>query len=355
VTPADPADGAAALARGQALVTLGRHRDALAVLARAAVLSPGDPAPWCLQAACHLSLGEPQAALTAAERAVAAAPANSWGHRVRALALAALDRPGDAEGAAAEAVRLAPASVVNLQLLAQCQVKAGHKAQGADTAERVRQLAPADPATWLLLNFVALRSGQPGEAARHALQALRLDPTNSLALNNLGVAYRHQFRFIRALQCFIRSWRLAPNAAHARRNIAGALVSLAVLTVVGTVQLATHGPGWLSLVVPIGAALVLWRGLRGLPSPALRVVGRDLVNVRARRASVAAQTVLIVSSPIWAYAAVSTTLDLAHRVTARNVPFGEIAFDVVFVALVVLTVNNVRHGKVGRFKRRRQP
>jgi Flp pilus assembly protein TadD len=349
-------DGAVELARGQALMTMGRHHDALPLLVRAAALSPGNPTPWCLQAACHLNLGDPKRALVAAERAVSAAPADPWAHRLRALSLGGLNRTVDAQLAAAEAVRLAPANPTNLRVLAECQAKAGNIAEATRAATRARELAPEDPAAWITLSFVALKNRQPSDAMASAWEALRLDPTNVPALNNLGVAYRLRFQFIRALQSYVQCWRLAPNNHMARRNIAGLLIALCIMTALGTYLLVHMGAPWAAPAVPLGAAVVAWRGLRGLPSPALRIVGHEIVRGPGRLGSQSTrgQTALIVTAPIWAVVAISDMFDLAHRATLRNVPFVEIAFIAVCLLLVALTIRNIRHGNLGWFGRLRR-
>jgi tetratricopeptide (TPR) repeat protein len=336
--------------RARALMAMNRPEQALALLGRAAASRPGDPVPLCLQSACLLTLGRHDEALTAAETAIVAAPGSSWGYRNRALALSRLLRAAEAVDAATEAVRLAPYSAVELRVLAECQVKNRQNEAAMRSADRARQMEPDNAASWVTLSFVAVRSRKFREADRTARAALQIDPVNYAALNNLGVAYRNRWRFIKALQCFVRSWRLHPHESIARRNIVGLLTSLIILTLFGTVQLARF-IGFGALLLPVAVIAVAAKGLQGLPAPALRVVGRDMMRAPGMRLGVIARAALVVTSPIWFVLALVVDIDIISRLTHGSAPIAEVLVAAALTALLVLAIRSIRGGAWKAFRR----
>jgi tetratricopeptide (TPR) repeat protein len=99
----------ALLDRARAFLALRQYGEAIPLFVDATVQAPGDSAPKCLLAQCHLGMNQPGDALTAADGAVASSPENAWAHRVRAQALKALGRHDEALDAARTAASL-PAS-----------------------------------------------------------------------------------------------------------------------------------------------------------------------------------------------------------------------------------------------------
>jgi predicted O-linked N-acetylglucosamine transferase (SPINDLY family) len=68
--------------------------------------------------------------------------------------------------------------------------------------------------------------GDLAGAMANCLEALRIDPANAEAHNNLGVSWTHQARQDEAIECFRRAIQLKPDYAHAHGNLAVSLQGL---------------------------------------------------------------------------------------------------------------------------------
>jgi tetratricopeptide (TPR) repeat protein len=85
------------------------------------------------------------------------------------------------------------------------------------------QICCASPPDWplshLLLGQVAIKRKQWKRAEDANRRALQIDPSNNMALNNLGVALQEQRRSKEALEIYQRAAQLNPNDEVAKANI----------------------------------------------------------------------------------------------------------------------------------------
>ena len=255
------------------LIAVGRHAEALPILASLAAAEPGSADVRCLMAHAFLGLGRARDALEQAEAAVAAEPGQEWGHRLRAFALLELGRRKPALAAAREAVRLAPVGVEGLVVLGDAQLACRDRTGATATARRIVELQPNDIGGYDLLGRVALTRARYREAEEHFREALRVHPGDPGALNNLGVALQGQGRRREAVHLFGQASAANPHDNTARHNaMRAARISVSVFVVFQLVQVALHGKDArgqqlavvLGAVVVMGAlAFVLFRLARG--------------------------------------------------------------------------------------------
>lgn len=160
---------------------LGRHRDALAALRRAAELAPGDAeirdnlrilgtaaGTMALQAfAAAMAAGDLSQALSMARRAVRDEPQGAARHNNLAVALAASQRLPEAIDASRRAVTLAPQSVEFQLNLARFLMVTEQEADGPASYRRVLELDPENVEARRLLAWHAAHRGDPAEAAAY--------------------------------------------------------------------------------------------------------------------------------------------------------------------------------------------
>lgn len=207
-------------ARARVLLDMGRPRDALPLLARAAAAEPGSARLHCLLALAYHNAGEAEKCVQAAETAIRAAPDGEWGHRLRANGLTRLPgRSGEALEAAQEAVRCAPREPRALYTLALALLKAGQVENADTTARALRDVGP--DTTWAheAMGLVALRQGKLRNAEEHFRATLRVSPLSYSAHNNLGVTLGRQGRLPQAIACYHQAAMLMPLDAKAPKNM----------------------------------------------------------------------------------------------------------------------------------------
>ncbi len=262
--------------RASALMDAKRPNEAIPLLLRAVVGSPGNSHGLCLLSLAYLQVNQPHDALAAAQDAAAAAPGSEWPHRLRASALIKLGRPREALVAARQAVASAPLLPECHILLAEAEVANRHIKAARSAAEQARALAPDRPGGHVILSMVALRSRRWAEAEAHARAALGVDPQNTAALNNLGVALQNLGRRREAVHYLGTASRLDPrnslyktNAVRAATRFWGPAV---VLVLIGIEVLSGEVLSAIALaVVATGVRVVIHmtqgdvRGLWRLP------------------------------------------------------------------------------------------
>src|SRR5262249_51660500 len=127
---------------------------------------------------------------------------------------------------------------------------------------RAIELAPNSPEAWICRSQVAL-AGRDNDAARHAAEtALRLDPQNSAARNNLGVALLRSGQRAKASAAFVDAGRLNPNSKAVQHNLvlSGMFVPRIVLILALLPLLFVPGVGTtLFLVLAVGVNVLLFR------------------------------------------------------------------------------------------------
>jgi Flp pilus assembly protein TadD len=208
-----------AVRRAEVLIDLRRYAEAAEMAAQAVAADPENVSARCTLAYALLEAGNTEESLRAAEAAAAADPDYEWPHRLRALALVRSGRKVDALRAAEEAVRLAPYERTAHQVHAECLLEVRRYGDAKDAANRVREMAPASADGLLLLGLIAIRKRQAQKAYRYLSEAVRLEPDNAHAHNQLGVAYEMLENGAAARESFEAAARLDPAYARPRRNL----------------------------------------------------------------------------------------------------------------------------------------
>jgi tetratricopeptide (TPR) repeat protein len=185
------------LQRARALLDVGRFDQARAALGQYLAGSPQSVEALCLLARSHQLARNYQDMLDAAEQAVAAAPGSEWAHRLRSIALGKLRLPLQALTAARRAVELAPYAWQPYVIMVDALLATG----GADArrdafqaAVHAQRLAPQEPEVHNSRGRVFQAISDPGSARRSYQEALRLDPQNPTARNNLAIVELRQGR-----------------------------------------------------------------------------------------------------------------------------------------------------------------
>jgi tetratricopeptide (TPR) repeat protein len=102
------------------------------------------------------------------------------------------ERAGNVDQALAayeKAVKEDPHAVQVFRDIAELRLRTGQPAEALRAAERVRELAPKDPMSYIFLGNVRVAQGDLAKAAESYADALKIDPTNLRALENLGNYY----------------------------------------------------------------------------------------------------------------------------------------------------------------------
>jgi len=178
------------LQRARALLDVGRHDEARAALGQYLASSPQSVEALCLLARSHQLDRNYHGMLAAADQAVATAPGSEWAHRLRSIALGKLRLPIHALVAARRAVELAPYAWQPYVIMVDALLATGGSDARRDAfraAEHAQRLAPHEPEVHNSRGRVFQAISDPASARRSYLEALRLDPQNPTARNNLAI------------------------------------------------------------------------------------------------------------------------------------------------------------------------
>jgi tetratricopeptide (TPR) repeat protein len=212
-------DHAAAVAAIQNLLDVHRFADARARAAALLREQPDDPQVLCLLAQALLGVGDHASALQAAQRAIAASPEEEWGHRLASSAYAELARPRLARDAARRATALAPHLwEAWVQLAAAAHVVAWPAHEARHAATEALRLAPHEAEPHVAYGTTVMR-GDPARARSAFEEALRLDPGNTAALNNLAVLDFRTVKLRRAGEGLVRAAAADPRDTVAQYNL----------------------------------------------------------------------------------------------------------------------------------------
>ncbi|MDQ3713801.1 MAG: tetratricopeptide repeat protein [Acidobacteriota bacterium] len=176
------------LHKAEHLAEIERWREAVPLLIKVIAKNPQHFHANCLLSLCHYNLKDFQKGLEYAERAIAAEPEEEWGHRLRSVALTEQGRKKEALKSAEEAVRLEPSETSALQTLIYALLNCGKNKRAEEIALKMRDFFPEMEMTFFALGNVYLQNGNSYEAERCFREALRLNPNSADARNNLGVA-----------------------------------------------------------------------------------------------------------------------------------------------------------------------
>lgn len=226
------------LERARAYLDLDRPQAAIREVSLALVNQPHSADALQLLGLCHLRLEERKPAIDALTRAIAIEPEDAHGHYLLGFAYADQvdDEKGDAQKAAAasaraeasyrEALRLSPTEPVYLRALAELLVDrkgsprhAEELAEALVSARRAVELGSERASNHITLGYVASATGDRVLARACYEAALRIEPNNALALNNLGCVDLAQGRPMEARARFREALRIDPKKQVAHENL----------------------------------------------------------------------------------------------------------------------------------------
>jgi tetratricopeptide (TPR) repeat protein len=240
--------------RAKALMELGRHEEAGALLAGRVAEDPSDGRAWVHLSLCHRSAKRYDEQLAALDRALALSPDEWDAHYLRAYALRRLTRNDEALAEAHEAIRLEPQGWQGYAALAEAlnawQPRWPQALEAATTAVR---LAPEEPGTHAALWKAALINGRSDMARQAVAAALRIDPQDPWALAErarleavqAGAAPlgRQGGRLPAVAEAYADALTAAPQDSGLRKALDTTLLRM------------LHGTRWLGLVCLVMAAL----------------------------------------------------------------------------------------------------
>jgi tetratricopeptide (TPR) repeat protein len=212
----------ARLERAQALMAVGRWREALGQLH--AALSDDPENYWALTmlVLCHRRLRQFDEAFKAARRAIAAEPDSPEAFFQLSMAHLNKGRPATAMKFAQKALELAPEWNYSWRAVALCHLRLKDWRQAIAHAHEDLKRAedPAAPLIHISTAYDGL--GDPEGAEAWVRRALEADPTNADALNNLALILKKQGRWQESLDLFGGAVALAPANEALQDNFVGA-------------------------------------------------------------------------------------------------------------------------------------
>lgn len=270
--PVDVAAGVDALERARLLLAAGRHQDALVLAHQSVASRPGDPDPLILAAWAENGLRRFAQAESAARAAISVSPSLPEAHRVlaavltnRAYATRGLARGRRGRRAISEArllLSLAPNSASSHLTMVDACVAAQQPRRAVAASDIALRMAPNSPHTWLV-RARAARCAYDFEVAESAIrEALRFDPDDYLANNELGMILRLRGRTTEALQQFKSTASMDPLARPARANLLkyGAIpFQILILLITSPALLLIHQFSMMWIWGSIGINAFLWR------------------------------------------------------------------------------------------------
>ncbi len=278
------------LRAAEALLAVGQQARAREHVVRHLAGQPDSVRGLCLLARCHYQAGEKESMFEVATRAIAAGPDDGWAWRLHSIAARQWVYPLASARSAREAVRCQPLQWQSHVTLAEALLAGERSRQQRReaylAARRAVELEPQAPETHLTLGRVYSDVGASGRARTCFGQALALDPTHAMAMNNLavldlraGLTGRAGQRLRDAIthdpgrQLYVDNIKLVANAVGfglLRTASATVVVSLAAaLAPVGPVVRVFAA----ALATAAGLAAGLYR-LRRVPAPVRRMAFR---------------------------------------------------------------------------------
>ncbi len=179
---------AAALAEAQAAA--GQWESALATAAAGLARSPEEPRLLAVLLRVLRAQRRHGEAVDVAQRLLVVAPSEPYAYRLAMLALLDVQWVDEAIGLAVRAVQLDPGNAVNHLSVARAWAQSSRPEAPARQLAAARQavvLGPHSPDAHVQVGAAWAANGQPAAARAAYQEALRLDPQNAAALNNLAV------------------------------------------------------------------------------------------------------------------------------------------------------------------------
>lgn len=202
-----------------ALISLGRHEQALSVLAQATALDPDAARPHMQRARCLIGLKRYDEAAGAAGSAISRAPESSLAHRLLALTQLHTGKERGAKKSALRAVGLDPDEAYNYLVLAEALQATRDEAGALAAARHAIELAPQNAPIHDLEGRLLLAHEDLKGAEAAFRRALALDPENELILNNLSIVLARRGRREEAVAGLEAASRIDPADSFVRGNV----------------------------------------------------------------------------------------------------------------------------------------
>lgn len=238
-----------------------KYERAREILSRSLAHNPNDSDLLATYARAEVALGNYGPGARSAYAALSGAPDNEFAMRLYALSLYGVGRHNDGLWMAWRAVTSHPNEPAPLRLYALLLQKTRQLRSALDVIDRALRLDPHSVEALIRRGSILGDMGLREESEASYRAALRLDPANAVALNDLAVQRLGHFKFGRALQGFLGAAGSDPEYGElSRRNIG--VVLRKVLTLV------TVGAGTLGVLLGFAAGAYY----QGHSSAALRVL-----------------------------------------------------------------------------------
>jgi len=229
--------------RAEAAAALKRWDTVIEEAKRAIGEEPRQGGGYALLAQGLHAKGQGAAALEAANEGLRVAPHSEWLHRLRAAICNDQGALDAALASVTESLRLAPENASGHGLAAKIHNNRRETAKARDAIRRAIEL-DADVA-WLHRTAGDIElSIDAAEAERHYREAVRIDPRDAVAVNNLGVALERLGRDEEAAFAYRSAVLIDPTMSVAKRNTHAAVQRMAVP---GRVAVGGIGAGALGL------------------------------------------------------------------------------------------------------------
>lgn len=209
------------LLRAQALHEVGRLKEALPLLHQVASLWPESSDVYVDIAEIYVDLEDYPRALEYTSRALRMKPEDGEAFRIRARVLLRQNKPVEAIEAATLAVRYQPDSPAPYATLSEALFLKGKHKEAEKIATRLRELFPDELSGHAMMGCIAGAQKRWAEAESHNRAVLNLDPTNWMALNNLGVSLGAQGKKDEALEVFLQLAKVRPDFPNNSLNLSG--------------------------------------------------------------------------------------------------------------------------------------
>jgi tetratricopeptide (TPR) repeat protein len=210
---ADPHNAEALNLLGVVADRTGRHKEALAYLRQAILLSPGDAGYHCNLALVYLGLDNVAAACPCYREALRLRPDHGPAHNGLGRLLQSQGRHAEAEQCYREAIRLCPDyanAYLNLALL---DADRGRMDQAIASCREALRLGPDDASARFHLGRLLAAAGQTEEAITTYTEALQHAPDSYELHYNLGLILAQQRHYEGAIACYLKALDLCPNDA----------------------------------------------------------------------------------------------------------------------------------------------
>ncbi|MCX7513888.1 tetratricopeptide repeat protein [Frateuria hangzhouensis] len=212
---------------GIALLQLGRRRDALTALHRAAELAPDSIEVQCNLANLALEDGRPELAIERLQAVLGRAPGHPLVLQALGVALMVAGRHAQARDTVIQALRAAPRHPGLHLNLAEAELELGDTTRALTHVQQALELAPRLDAAHALLGHVLHAQGRAADAARAWLDAERLAPGEPRHAFQAARMLEESGELAEAAAGYARALQHAPHAgsalsrlAHTRRRLA---------------------------------------------------------------------------------------------------------------------------------------